>query len=136
MYTLGYMSDTSRYMYLAHFLGVTLDTYQDTSEYVYPRLVITNSRSIRIHRDTKSRYNTCILFECNRACKIRLRYIRIHQDIYRIHQDTYPDNTPPPNSITNPPAPACKCSPRRPALPSGARGGLAAARLRNNKVLV
>jgi len=27
---------TSRYMYLAHFLGVTLDTYQDTSGYVYP----------------------------------------------------------------------------------------------------
>ena len=34
------------YMYLAHFLGVTLDTYQDTSGYVYPRLFIT------IHQDT------------------------------------------------------------------------------------
>ena len=30
------MSDASRYMYLARFLGVTLDTYQDTSGYMYP----------------------------------------------------------------------------------------------------
>ena len=45
--------------------------------------------------------DTCILFECNRACKIRLGYIKIHQDTCilqdtrRIHQDTYPDNNPP-----------------------------------------
>ena len=54
-YTLGYMSDTSRFMYLAHFLGVTLDTYQDTSGYVYPRLVIT------IHQDTP-RYKITIQY--------------------------------------------------------------------------
>ena len=40
--------------------------------------------------------DTCILLECNRACKIRLGYIRIHQDTCilqdtrKIHQDTYP----------------------------------------------
>jgi hypothetical protein len=45
---LGYMSDASRYMYLARFLGVTLDTYQDTSGYVYPGLFIT----IHVHQDT------------------------------------------------------------------------------------
>ena len=33
-------------MYLARFLGVTLDTYQDTSGYMYPGLFIT------IHQDT------------------------------------------------------------------------------------
>ena len=43
--------------------------------------------------------DTCILLECNRACKIHLRYIRIHsgymypsgymQDTCRIHKDTY-----------------------------------------------
>ena len=43
--------------------------------------------------------DTCILLECNRACKIHLRYIRIHsgyvypsgymQDTCKIHQDTY-----------------------------------------------
>ena len=44
-------------MYLAHFLGVTLDTYQDTSGYVYPRLVIT------IHQDTpiyKIKIHVCL----------------------------------------------------------------------------
>jgi hypothetical protein len=30
---LGYISDTSRHVYLVRFLGVTLDTYQDTSRY-------------------------------------------------------------------------------------------------------
>ena len=40
--------------------------------------------------------DTCILLECNSACKIRLGYIRIHQDTCilqdtrKIHQDTYP----------------------------------------------
>ena len=32
---LGYTSNTSRYMYLMRFLDVTLDTYQDTSGYMY-----------------------------------------------------------------------------------------------------
>ena len=43
-------ANTSRYMYDValpwYFLGVTLDTYQDTSGYVYPGLFIT------IHQDT------------------------------------------------------------------------------------
>ena len=45
---LEYISDTSRYIYLARFLGVThtLDTYQDTSGYMYLGLLIT------IHEDT------------------------------------------------------------------------------------
>ena len=50
---------------------------------------------VDIHQDT------CILFECNRACKIHLRYIRMRQDTcilpgyiririrIRIQQDTY-----------------------------------------------
>jgi hypothetical protein len=38
----------------ARFLGVTLDTYQDTSGYVYPGLFITIHHDL--HRDTKSRY--------------------------------------------------------------------------------
>jgi hypothetical protein len=49
-YILGYTSNTSRYMYLGRFLGVTLDTCQDTSKdtsrYVYLGLFI------RIHQDT------------------------------------------------------------------------------------
>jgi hypothetical protein len=59
---------------------------------------ILDSFGIRV----KYRHNvkdTCILLECNRACKIHLRYIRIHsgymypsgymQDTCRIHKDTY-----------------------------------------------
>ena len=55
------------------------------------------------HHDASKNQDTCILLECNRACKIHLRYIRIHsryvypsgymQDTSRyitIHQDTYP----------------------------------------------
>ena len=48
-----YIADTSRYMCLARFLGVTLDTYQDTSGYVYPGFFI------KIHQDT-SRYKITI----------------------------------------------------------------------------
>ena len=57
--------------------------------------------------------DTCILFECNRACKIRLGYIKIHQDTCilqdtrRIHQDTYPDNNPP-QLDNKPPAPRAR----------------------------
>jgi len=62
--------------------------------------------------------DTCILLECNRACKIHLRYIRIHkgymypseymQDTCKIHKDTsgyVSDRKPPPKRIGNPPAP-------------------------------
>jgi len=63
---LGYTSDTENlryieihvYMYLGRFLGVTLDTCQDTSRYVYLGLFIT------IHHDT-SRY----------ICGIHMGYI-------------------------------------------------------------
>ena len=41
-------------MYLMRFLDVTLDTYQDTSGYMY--LGLFSSRYIKIHRDTKTRY--------------------------------------------------------------------------------
>ena len=53
-YILGYISDTSRYMYLGRFLGVTLDTYQDTSGYVY--LGLTSSRYILIIAETRVPY--------------------------------------------------------------------------------
>jgi hypothetical protein len=59
---------------------------------------ILDSFGIRV----KYRHNvkdTCILLECNRACNIHLRYIRIHsgymypsgymQDTCRIHEDTF-----------------------------------------------
>jgi hypothetical protein len=62
--------------------------------------------------------DTCILLECNRACKIHLRYIRIHkgymypseymQDTCKIHEDTsgyVSDRKLPPKRIGNPPAP-------------------------------
>jgi hypothetical protein len=45
------------HVYLARFLGVTLDTYQDTSGYVYPGLFIT------IHQDTP-RYKITIHVSC------------------------------------------------------------------------
>ena len=38
------------------FLDVTLDTYQDTSGYMYLGLFITIHQEFKIHRDTKSRY--------------------------------------------------------------------------------
>jgi hypothetical protein len=55
-----YIADTSRYMCLARFLGVTLDTYQDTSGYVYPGFFI------KIHQETSGyieiqNHDTCIL---------------------------------------------------------------------------
>ena len=67
--------------------------------------------------------DTCILFECNKACKIHLRYIRIRQDTcifsgyIRIHQDTYP--------ITNVPKLDNKCTlPPPPSPTGGGRGRL------------
>jgi hypothetical protein len=82
-YILGYTSDTSKYMYLARFLGVTLDTYQDTSGYVSLGLFITIHLMsyIRIHRDTKSLYMylgrvmTRYVSEMQYTCGIHARYM-------------------------------------------------------------
>ena len=49
-----YTYDTSRYMYLMRFLDVTLDTYQDTSGYIYMYLGL----FITIHQDTPRYKNT------------------------------------------------------------------------------
>jgi len=59
-YILGYTSNTSRYMYLGRFLGVTLDTCQDTSRYITIRV------SWTLHQDTSGyteiqNHDTCIL---------------------------------------------------------------------------
>jgi hypothetical protein len=69
---LGYMyiSDTSRYMYLARFLCVTLDTYQETSGYLYLGLFI------KIHQDTQ-RYKITIHVSWTR-----------HNDTSGYNQDT------------------------------------------------
>jgi hypothetical protein len=91
-YILGYTSDTSRYMYLGRFLGVTLDTCQDTSGYVY--LLDSSSRYIRIHRDTKSRYmylgrDTCGIqsetHTSNISSEVRNWDARYMRDTFEIH---------------------------------------------------
>jgi hypothetical protein len=85
--------------------------YLDVSD-VYPKMYpIFDSFGIRV-KYMHNVKDTCILLECNRACKIHLRYIRIHsgymypsgymQDTCRIHQDTY-CIAPPPICIGNPP---------------------------------
>jgi hypothetical protein len=82
-YILGYTSDTSRYMYLVRFLGVTLDTYQDTSGYVYLGLFLDSSSRyilcyVKIHRETKSRYMY--------LGHVMTRYVSEMQDTSGIHQ--------------------------------------------------
>ena len=78
---LGYTSDTSRYMYLLRFLGVTLDIYQDTSKYVY---------------HSSSRY-------MQDPCEIHAGYMICSglRDTYGIHEgytkDTYPIGNVPQN---------------------------------------
>jgi hypothetical protein len=87
--------------------------YLDVSDVypkMYPGLVWDTCKIHAKYQDT------CILLECNRAFKIHLRYIRIHegymypseymQDTCRIHQDTsgyVSDRKPPPKRIGNPP---------------------------------
>jgi hypothetical protein len=82
---LGYISDT---MYLVFQIHDTQDTFKIHSGYVWDISRYTSryvSRAYlglvwdtcRIHIDAKCQ-DTCILLKCNRACKIHLRYIRIH----------------------------------------------------------
>ena len=78
-YILGYTSDTSRYMYLGRFLGVTLDTCQDTSGYVY--LGLTSSRYIRIEL---VRFGSCPCV----PCLSRVPCVRSHTDTHS-HSHTY-----------------------------------------------
>ena len=69
---LRYMSNTLRYMYLGRFLGVTLDTYQDTFKIHHIHVSLVPSSFIKIHtiyRDTKSRYMYL-------RCKIHAGYMR------------------------------------------------------------
>ena len=69
--------------------------YLDVSD-VYPKMYLGLVwDTCKIHAKCQ---DTCILLECNRACKIHLRYIKIHsgyvypsgymQDTCRIHHDT------------------------------------------------
>jgi hypothetical protein len=56
-------------MYLGRFLGVTLDTYQDTSGYVYLGLFITIH--LMIHQDTP-RYKITIHVSWMRHDEVRI----------------------------------------------------------------
>ena len=50
--------------------------YLDVSN-VYPKCIL-DSYGIRVKHMQNVKIYMCILLECNRACKIHLRYIRIH----------------------------------------------------------
>ena len=64
------------------FLDVTLDTYQDTSGYMY--LGLLKSRYIKIHRDSKSRY-----MYLGRVMTTLQDTIRIHHDTSKIHNEIH-----------------------------------------------
>ena len=69
-------------MYLGRFLGVTLDTYQDTSGYVYLGLFITIH--LMIHQDTP-RYKITIHVSWMRHDEVRIWDARYIRDTCEIH---------------------------------------------------
>ena len=94
---LGYISDTSRYMYLSCFLCVTLDTYQDTSGSC---ILDSSSRYIRIHRDTYPRMYPFVS-DMYRECILCVMYLRI-----KLHCSPHGTPSTPPSRKATAPLPS------------------------------
>ena len=82
---LGYTTDTSRYMYPARFVGVTLDTYQDTSGYVYLGLFITIYQDTPAHDKRADPVGFCGLL---RAAEMSLPTLELH--VHQAHSRLIP----------------------------------------------